>query len=433
MNLEQTVRDTLDVIGGTMGANPGILAAIIAVQVLATLISAFLLLRYAKFSGYMVRNARRNLLRSVLTIGSISISLFLMMMLLSLLAMLSDAARNVRDENRLVTLSSQGFAQPVPIALVNQVRAIDGVVAASPLSWYGGKYQEEQMPFAQFGIDPASIFRIYTEFTVPPDQLEAFQEDRTGCCIGRKLAEDRKLRVGDRLPLTGTIYPFNLNLTIRAIYDGPDDSDLKSCWFHWDYLEEGLKRDFQGRGAGNAGAITIKCKDTASQISVARGLDESTRNSDTPTRTQTEEAFIKMFLEMYGDMRSLIARIGMAVVVSLVLVAGNAMAMSLRERTTEVAVLKALGFSKPLVVSLVILEAVVVSAIGGLLGAVGTKLLLDAVDLSRFIPQVAIFYVPWPIAGFGLGMALLIGFVSGLLPALRAANLSVLDGLRKVV
>src|SRR5262249_46861348 len=136
---------------------------------------------------------------------------------------------------------------------------------------------------------------------------------------------------------------------------------------------------------------------------------------------------------MYGDLRGLIARIGMAVVFSLVFVAGNAMAMSLRERTTEVAVLKAIGFSKPLVVSLVLAEAILVAAVGGLIGAIGSKVLFDSFDLSRFMSQfVAAFYVPWPIALFGLGLALLVGFISGLIPAVRAAQLSILDGLRKV-
>jgi putative ABC transport system permease protein len=431
--MSQWLYDTLEVIGGTLHASPALMAGIIAVELIALLVALVLLVRYAKFTSYMVRNARRNLLRSLLTVGSITISLFLMMTLLSLLAMLTDAAAKVRDKNRLVTLSSHGFDRPVPISLVHQAHSLDGVVAASPLMWYGGKYQEEVMPFAQFGVDPECIFQIYDEFTIPPDQLKAFQEDPTGCCIGRKLAEERNLKLGDRLPLTGTFYPFSLNLTIRAIYDGPPDSDRKTCWFHWAYLDEGMKRDYPGRPNGNVGAITIKCKDAASMLSVAQQLDEMTRNSDTPTRTQTEEAFIKMFLEMNGDLRWLIARIGMAVVLSLVLVAGNALAMSLRERTTEVAVLKAIGFSRPIVVSLVLLEAVLVAAMGGLLGAIGTKVLLDFVDVSRFIQGLAVFYVPWAIALFGFITALFVGFISGLVPALRAAHLPVLDGLRKVV
>ena len=141
----------------------------------------------------------------------------------------------------------------LPITRVAEVAAMDGVVAATPFSWYGGKYGEETMPFAQFGVDPDTIFTIYDEFKVPPDQLKAFQEDRAGCVIGRKLAEDRGLKVGDPLPLKGDIYPFDLNLTIRAIYDGPANRDLRMCMFHWEYLDEGLKRDAKGQGSGQRG------------------------------------------------------------------------------------------------------------------------------------------------------------------------------------
>lgn len=424
----------LDVLNGSLQVRGGLLAAIVAIELMVLVGFFVLLLRYVKFTGYMLRNVRRNVLRSLLTIGSITISLFLMMFLMSFLAVMSDQATAVRESNRVLAMSSQGFAQPVPIALVNQARTIDGVEAVSPLSWYGGNYQEEVMPFAQFGIDAETIFQIYHEFTVPPDQLKAFQQDRTACAIGSKLAEDRKLKVGDPLPLKGTIYPFDLNLTIAAIYDGPPESDRRSCWFHWDLLEEGLKRDFEGRGAGNAGAIVMKCATAADVPRVIKVFDDETKNSDTPTRTQTEEAFVKMFLEMYGDIRGLIRNIGIAVVFSLICVAGNAMAMSLRERTTEVAVLRAIGFNRPLVMSLVIAEAVLVAGLGGLLGAVGTKLLFDSFDVSRITAQFApVFYVPWPIALFGLGMALLVGFISGLVPAARAAGLSVVDGLRKVV
>ncbi len=429
----EKLASVLEVLKNAMQMPMWLLYALVVVEVLLLALSLFLLVRYSKFFGYMFRNARRNVVRSVLTVGSIAISLFLMMTLFSLLAMISEAATKVRDSNRLIVLSSQGFAQPVPISTVSEVRSLPGVAAASPLSWYGGNYNEEVMPFAQFGVDPDTIFSIYNEFKVPEEQLKAFQADRSGCCIGRKLAQDRNIKVGDSLPLKGTIYPFDLNLTVKAIYDGPEDSDLRSCWFHWDYLEEGLKRDFQGRQAGNAGAIVLKCKDGATMTPLIKQIDGMTQNSDTPTRTQTEEAFVKLFLEMYGDIRGLIGRVGLAVVFSLICVAGNAMAMSLRERTTEVAVLKAIGFSKPLVVSLVLAEAVLVSGIGGLVGALGTKLLFDWVDISRYVAQfVAAFYVPWPVAIFGLGVAILVGFVSGIFPAMRAARLSIIDGLRKV-
>jgi putative ABC transport system permease protein len=387
-----------------------------------------------KFLGYILRNTVRNPVRSLLTVGSIAVSLLLMMILLSFLAMNRQTARTLGEYNRLITLSSQGFTQPVPISMVNDIRAVPGVVAVSPLSWYGGKFKEESNAFAQFGVDPQSIFAIYDEFRVPPGELEAFRGDRAGCVIGRKLAEDRKLKVGDAVPLKGTIYPFDLNLTVRGIYDGPSNRDLRACWFHWDYLEEGLKRDFQGRGAGNAGAVVIKVEDAAAQASVSSAIDRAALNSNTPTRTQTEEAFVQIFLEMWGDIRGMIQNVGLAVVFSLICVAGNAMAMALRERTTEVAVLKAIGFSRPLVTSLVLAEAVLVAAVGGLIGALGSKAFFDFVDITPYTGgQLPFFYVPWTTALLGMGVALLIGLLSGIIPAVRAARLPVVDGLRKVI
>ena len=431
--MSQKFLDVLTVLQGTMSIPFWALYILVALELALIGLTLFLFLRYRKFLGYTIRNARRNLVRSFLTVGSIAISLFLMMTLFSLLAMISEAATKVRDSNRLITLSSQGFAQPVPIATVNQIRTLPGVASASPLAWFGGNYNEEQMPFAQFGIDAESIFTIYDEFTLPPEQLDAFQKDRAGTCIGRKLAEDRNLKVGDPLPLKGTIYPFDLNLTIRAIYDGPEDSDLRSCWFHWDYLDEGLKGDFEGRGSGNAGAVVIRCSDGNQLAALSKQIDAMTLNTDTPTRTQTEEAFVKIFLEMYGDIRGLIGRIGLAVVFSLTASpatpwpwrCANGPPRSPSSRPSASRNLWSSALFSPRPSSS--------PAIGGLVGAIGTKLFFDQVDISRYLSQfVAAFYVPWPVAIFGMGVALLVGFLSGIFPAARAARLSIIDGLRKV-
>ncbi len=388
-----------------------------------------------KFLTYIFRNARRNPIRSFLTIASTSVSLFLMMILVSFFSINDELARSSRDFNRLVTMNSQGFAGTVPISRVAEIAGMDGVVATSPFSWFGGKFGEETTAtFAQFGVDAGTVFRIYDELTIPPEQLKAFQEDRSGCVIGRKLAADRNLKIGDPFPLKGDIYPLDLKLTIRGMYDGPSNRDLRWCLFHWEYLDEGLKRDSQGQGAGSAGTIFIKCKSSDAMSSLARKIDAEYLNSDAPTRTQSEEAFGKMFSEMMGDLRGMIRNIGMAVVFSLFCVAGNAMAMALRERTTEVAVLKAIGFGKQLVIFLVLTEAVIVSGLGGVIGAIGTKLLFDVVDLSQFSGGfLPLFYVPWSTALLGLAVSLLIGFASGFIPAINAARLSVVDGLRKVV
>jgi putative ABC transport system permease protein len=381
----------------------------------------------------VLRNARRNPIRSFLTIASLSVSLSLAMLLVSFSTINSEATAASRGSKRIVVMSSQGFTQPVPIARVAEFVATPGVVAATPFSWYGGKYNEEVMPFAQFGVDPSTFFTIYNEFVIPSGQIKDWQEDRAGCVIGRKTAVERKVKLGDPFPLKGDVYPFDLNLTVRGIFDGPGNSDLRACYFRWDFLEEGLKK-LDSKAAGNAGIVVLKCKDESQMPAICRKIDEAAINSDTPTRTQSEEAFGQMFAEMIGDFKWIIIFIGLAVGISLLCVTANAMAMALRERTTEVAVLKAIGFGKPLVVALVLAESILIAGIGGVIGAFGIKLLCDAVDLSRYSAgMLPFFYVPWSTAWGGFVVALGIGIFSGLFPAVQASRLSVVNGLRKVV
>ena len=397
-----------------------------------------------KYLTYIFRNARRNPVRSVLTIASTGICLFLMMILVSFFAISDEVNDSVRIYNRIATLNANGFAGMIPISDVKEVSQLEGVKAASPFSWYGGKYQDEIMPFAQFAVDPDTVFTIMDELTIPQDQLKAFQQTKDGCVIGRKLAGDKKLKVGDSLPLKGDAYPVNLDLKICGIYDGPGDRDLRMCLFNWEYLDEGMKKTVfstrstltpaSARASGNAGMIFIKCQNADAMAGLCKKIDDLYRNSDFPTRTQTEEAFGKMFEEMMGDLKGMIRAIGLAVVFSLLCVAGNAMAMSMRERTSEVAVLKAIGFGKGLVLFMVMTESVLVAGIGGAVGSLGCKGLLEVVDISKYTAGfLPFFYVPWSVALQGLAVSLFIGFASGFVPAIRAANLSVVDGLRRVI
>ena len=217
------------------------------------------------------------------------------------------------------------------------------------------------------------------------------------------------------------------------------------CLFHFDYLDEALKRtSLAGAGgsltpesakmSGNAGTIFVKCKNADMMPSLSKKIDDLYHNSNFPTRTQTQEAFNKMFADMLGDLKFAIYGIGLAVVIALLFVAGNAMAMAMRERTTEVAVLKAIGFPKGLVLFLVLTEAVLVSGLGGAIGSLGSKAFFDYVDIAPYTGGfLPFFYVSWNIALLGLGVSLFVGFASGLFPALFAANSSVTSGLRKVV
>lgn len=395
-----------------------------------------------KYFNYILRNARRNPVRSLLTIASTAICLFLMMILLSFFAINKEVGDSVGVYSRVCVLNANGFAGRIPIADLNEITQIEGVRAVTPFSWFGGRYHDEILPFAQFGVDADSVFKILNEFTIPAARVEAFQQNKKGCVIGRKLAVERALKVGDPLPLQRDLYPVDLDLTVQGIYDGPANRDLRMCLFHWGYLDELLKRSGGGeaesanasRLAGNAGMVFIKCKSADLTPAICKAVDDRFRNSDFPTRTQTEEAFTKMFADMLGDLRTMIRVIGLAVVFSLLCVAGNSMAMSMRERTSEVAVLKAIGFRKRLILTLVLSESVLLAGFGGALGTLGCKAFCDVVDLSRYSAGfLPFYYIPWPIALQGLAVALGIGFVSGLYPAVRAANSSVVDGLRRVI
>ena len=370
-----------------------------------------------------------------------SICLSLMMILLSFFAISDEANASTRIYNRLASLNANGFAGVLPITRVKEIAELDGVVAVTPFSWIGGKYQDEVMPFAQFGVDPDTVFKVMDELTIPALELKKFQESKDGCVIGRKLAQDKNLTVGSKLPLKGDAYPVDLDLTVKGIYDGPSNRDLRMCLVRFDYFDELYKRvvsrstaSASARRSGNAGMIFIKCKSAEIMPILCKNIDESYRNSDYPMRTQTEEAFGKMFEEMMGDMKGMIRIIGLAVIFSLLCVASNSMAMSMRERTSEVAVLKAIGFNRRLILFIVLTEAVLVAGLGGAIGSLGVKFFCDWVDLSRFTGGfLPFYYVPWNIALQGLAVSLFIGLASGLYPAVRAANLSVIDGLRRVI
>ncbi len=388
-----------------------------------------------KYLTYIFRNVRRNKVRSLLTIASTGITLFLMCFLYSYFAMTQEASESSRVFNRIATLNANGFAGKVPISAIQQVAAVEGVEATTPFSWFGGKYKDEILPFAQFAVDPDTIFKIMSELSIPPDQLTDFQKNKDSCVIGSKLASEKHLKVGETLSLKGDAYPVNLNPTIRGIYDGPSDRDLRMCFLRFDAFDDALKATPAGkRAAGNAGMLFTRCKSNADMASVSKRIDDLFRNSDNPTRTQTEEAFGKMFEEMMGDLKGLIFWIGVAVVFSLLFVAGNSMAMSMRERTSEVAVLKAIGFDRGLVLLLVMSESIALALTGGVLGTLGCKGFCELVDISRFTAGfLPFFYVPWTVAFQGLAAALAVGLLGGIIPAIRSATIPVVDGLRKVI
>jgi putative ABC transport system permease protein len=240
-----------------------------------------------KFLGYIFRNARRNPLRSILTIGSLTVCGFLAMVLFAFIDVNGEAAKSVRAFNRVVAMSTQGFGGELPIALVSEIERIDrengtnaiahfqldeatgrpiyqdeGKAALTPMTWVGNLYKDDQVPFTQFAVDPETFFGVYDEYRVPGDQIKAFMKQRDGAIIGRKLALDKKLKIGDPLPLKRNFYPIDLDLTIVGMFEAPANRDERWCIFHWNYFNEQLRKEVQGSAtrADNAGTIFIKCK-----------------------------------------------------------------------------------------------------------------------------------------------------------------------------
>lgn len=386
-----------------------------------------------KFLPYVLKNVLRNKVRSSFTVLSIAVSLFLVTLLYGYLEFQDELAGASAQFNRLVVTHRQGITSLLPVSHVDKVRAIEGVKAAAGMSWFGGKYKDDKLPFAQFATDPNNIFNVYEEYHVPPEELSKWQHDRTGCVVGKRIARNRGWKIGDKILLKGDVYAVDLELTIDGIYDGAETADLDMLWFQWAYLDEALKAR-RSAIAGMIGIVSVKAVSAAALPEVARRIDRRLVGSDAPARAMTEQAFQQMFMEMIGNVQAFIRNTALAVVFSLVCVAGNAMAMSLRERTREVAVLKAIGFQRRTILGLVLGEAIAISLLGGVCGSLGAKGLFSVVDMSQIpIPGLNMFYIPWITAIYGLVLSAGIGLLSGVLPAWRAARISVVDGLRRVV
>ena len=318
-----------------------------------------------KYFNYILRSATRNKLRSLLTILTVCFSISMMTVLYGYLAMQDAWSTEAAKNARVVVMNIQGFAALLPIACVDRVRSMPAVQAVVPYAWYGGTYKDERFSFAQFGTDAKYVFDVWNEYRIDPQQLYDWQNNKSGCVVDRRTAERRGWKIGERIPLQGNIYPFDLDLELCGVYDSPQATD--SLWFHWEYLDEGLIQ-MGSRGSGNAGTIFLKAESADAVPALCEAIDERFASSDHPTRTQTEAAFAQMFTAMLGNIRAYIRNIGLAVVFSLSLVAANAMAMSMRERTTEIAVLKAIGFQRMRVLFMILVESCLISLLGGILG-----------------------------------------------------------------
>ena len=374
---------------------------------------------------FVVKQSFRNKRRTAMTIISIGVSLLLLTLMMTVWRAFYIDQGAPETALRLMTRHRVSLAFFLPGSYRNKIRSVPGVVNVVPMSWFGGQYKDDKPEnfFAQFGTDPAEAVKVYGEWHIPADQEQAWIRDRAGALVGRKLAEKHGWKIGDKIILNGTIFPVNLNLTIRAMTDAEDSAE--ALYFDYTYVEEAVNW-----AKGQDGMFAIRVDSADDVPIVAKSIDNMFRNSPTPTKTESEKAFQLGFIAMMGNVKAFILGISMAVVFAILLVSGNTMAMSIRERIREVAVLKTMGFTRRDVLVLFVGEGVAVSLVGGLAGVALANVLVKGVASSPAGGMLQGLTVTFPTLLVALAVAAFVGLVSAFIPAYRASDLSIAEGLR---
>lgn len=382
-----------------------------------------------RYLSLAFKNTLRNKRRSLLTISSIAVSLCLLGILLAMYNALFHSEQTPGQALRLVVRHKVSLAQPIPRSYEQKIRTVAGVKELSPWNWFGGTYKdsrESQNFFARMGVDPAAFFKIRTQLEMPEDQKQAFIREKTACVVSKDLAEKLKFKVGDRVALTGDIYPVNMELKVVGIFDDPDA--LSTLFFNVEYLRDLLP---VGRRSMNS-TVTILADSPESVPRIAKTVDEMFANSSPPTKSESEQQFALSFVSFLGNIKVFLLVISAAVTFTILLVSGNTMAMSVRERIKEVGVLKTLGFTNNTILGMIIGEAIAISLIGGIIGTFFAGILSIGVARAAagVLPQLHNLAIT-PITALAcLALALVLGIVSSFIPAWNAARTNILDSLK---
>jgi putative ABC transport system permease protein len=382
-----------------------------------------------KFANFIFRNTLRNKRRTVLTILSISMSLFLISTLRTLLDTLENPPLTPESAKRVVIRHATGLANTMPIAYRDQIGHVPGVEAVSSSQWFGGIYKDPANFFAQFAVDADRFLTVYGDIHAEtPEQEANFVKDRTGALAGRTLAKRFGWKVGDRVTLKGAIFPVDPEMTVDGLVDGGgSDSNF---YFHLDYLNELFRPN--GDAWNQVGTFIVKAKNAEDLPAISENIDAKYENSTAPTKTESEASFILGFVSMLGNVRLLVMSISTVVLFTVILVAANTMAMSIRERTGEIAILKTLGFAPGLILYMMVAESMVIALAGGLLGSLGARYLYRTLNLDAlsagFVQQLN---VRWNTVLLSAGIALAVAMFSTLIPAYNASRLPISVAVRR--
>ena len=381
-----------------------------------------------KFLPLLWKNLWRKKVRTTFTLLSVFIAFILFGLLMTIRTAFTFGV-DIAGIDRLVLIHKVSLIMPLPISYLNRLQNTPGVVVATHNSWFGGVYQDPSNFFAQIVVDPEPFLKIYPEYKLPPDHLKAWLADRQGAIVGVDLAKRFNWKVGDRIPILGTIWQpkgggQTWEFNIAGIYDGEPGVDKTQFFFRYDYLDEN-----RAGGDGLVGWYVVKIADASQSQAMGATFDAMFANSDAETKTTTEKGFVEGFANQVGDIGAMMIAILVAVLFTILLVAANTMAQSVRERTSEMAVLKTLGFSNTSILTLVLGESVFICLLGGSLGLLMAWLFVQGGDPTGGMLPIFVLQPRALVAGAALILAM--GVLAGLLPALSAMQLKITDGLRR--
>jgi putative ABC transport system permease protein len=372
--------------------------------------------------GFIAKNALRNKRRALLSVLSVAVSLFLFVILQVGLREITLPVEDVGSASRVIARNRISLGNLLPAKQEPIIERIPGVEAVSPFTWYGGKFRGEEVMFAQFAVDPEAFLKISSDAHISPEAAQAFVADRRSCIVGKVTADKYKIKVGDRMNLEGTFWPFDLELRVAGLYSGtPDD---RNVFFNHKYLDE-------ASGGNQVGTWWIKVRSIDEVGPVVAAIDKAFMNTSAEVRAETERAFQLGFISMWGNIRMLINAICSVVVFTLILVSASTMSMAVRERFRELAILKAIGFRRRELFGLILAESFGLAALGALLGVGGSWALFTFVPApvltNNFFPSLE---VTGRIIGRGCLVAAALGIISSLAPSLSVARMSVVQGLK---
>jgi putative ABC transport system permease protein len=377
-----------------------------------------------------IRNALRHRLRTGLTVVGLVVAILAFGLLQTVIDAWYAGAEGASN-TRLITRNSISLVFPLPITYRDKIRRVSGVTGVSMANWFGGVYITEKNFFPQFAVDAKTYFELYPEFLVPPEEMKEFLRDRKGAIVGRKLAREYGFKVGDVVPLRGTIYPGTWSFVVRGIYDGAQKgTDTSQLFFHWDYLNESAKRTMPKR-SDNTGVYVVRIASPDQAAEVAQAIDREFKNSLAETLTETEKAFQLGFVAMTETLVVAIRIVSFLVIFIILAVMANTMAMTARERTSEYATLKALGFGPGFLGRLIFGESLAIAAVGGAAGIALTFPVANAfaAKLGTLFP---VFNVSPQTIWMQLAAAMIVGCAAAIVPAVRAGRVRIAEGLRAI-